>query len=194
MKHFRALIPIGLTLIGAMVIDYLAPWPYIMTPLYAIPVLIAAYRLPPRGVAVIAGPAMVINLMSGLLEGTPLDVVLLYTSGLLITGYLSIALARQRQEIARYADLAEQHAQATELAHQRLQEFLAMVVHDLPPDRDFTWPDARIVVGRPKGERISPFTNERKELHHVDIKDCRGASIRHAARSAWFRHHWHCVG
>ena len=131
MKHFRALIPIGLTLIGAMVIDYLAPWPYIMTPLYAIPVLIAAYRLPPRGVAVIAGLAMIINLMSGLLEGTPLDVVLLYTSGLLITGYLSIALARQRQEIARYASVAEQHAQATELAHQRLQEFLAMVVHDL---------------------------------------------------------------
>jgi len=194
MKHFRALIPIGLTLIGAMVIDYLAPWPYIMTQLYAIPVLIAAYRLPPRGVAVIAGPAMVINLMSGLLEGTPLDVVLLYTSGLLITGYLSIALARQRLEIARYADLAEQHAQATELAHQRLQEFLAMVVHDLPPDRDFTWPDARIVVGRPKGERISPFTNERKDLHHVDINDRRAAGIRHAAWSAWVRHHWHCVG
>ena len=130
-KHFRALVPLGLALTGAIVIDYLAPWPYIMTPLYAIPALIAAYRLPPRGVAVIAGLAMIINLMSGLLEGTPLDVVLLYTSGLLITGYLSIALARQRQEIARYAGVAEQHAQATELAHQRLQEFLAMVVHDL---------------------------------------------------------------
>src|SRR4029078_10948000 len=76
MKHFWALIPIGLTLIGAMVIDYLAPWPYIMTPLYAIPALIAAYRSPPRGVAAIAGLAMVINLISGLLEGTPLDVVL----------------------------------------------------------------------------------------------------------------------
>ena len=131
MKHFRALIPIGLTLIGAMVIDYLAPWPYIMTPLYAIPVLIAAYRSPPRGVAAIAGLAMVINLMSGLLEGTPLDVVLLYSSGLLTTGYLSIALARQRQEIVRYAGVAAQHTQAAELAHQRLQEFLAIVVHDL---------------------------------------------------------------
>jgi signal transduction histidine kinase len=131
MKHFRALTLIGLALIGAMVIDYLAPWPYIMTPLYAIPVLIAAYRLPPRGVAVIAGLATAINLISGLLEGTPLDVVLLYTSGLLITGYLAIALARQRQEIARYAGVAEQHAQAAELARQRLQEFLAMVVHDL---------------------------------------------------------------
>ena len=130
-KHFRALVPIGLALIGAIVIDYLAPWPYIMTPLYAIPVLIAAYRQPPRGVAVITTLVTVINLISGLLEGTPLDVVFLYTSGLLITGYLAIALARQRQEIARYAGVAEQHAQAAELAHQRLQEFLAMVVHDL---------------------------------------------------------------
>ena len=131
MKHFRALIPIALALIGAMVIDYLAPWPYIMTPLYAIPVLIGTYRLPPRGIAMITTLAAVINLISGLLEGTPLAVVLLYTSGLLIIGYLSIALARQRQEIARYAGVAEHHAQATELAHQRLQEFLAMVVHDL---------------------------------------------------------------
>ena len=123
MNHFRALISIGIVLIGAMVIDYLAPWPYIMTPLYAIPVLIAAYRLPPRGVAVITTLATLINLMSGLLEGTPLDVVVLYTSGLLITGYLAIALARQQQQIARYAGVAEQHAQAADLAHQRLQEF-----------------------------------------------------------------------
>jgi len=131
MKHFSALIPIGLTLIGAMGIDYLAPWPYIMTPLYVIPVLIGAYRLRPRGVAVITTLAAVINLISGRLEGTPLDVVLLYTSGLLITGYLALALARQRQDLARYAAVAEHHAQAAELAHQRLQEFLAMVVHDL---------------------------------------------------------------
>jgi signal transduction histidine kinase len=131
MKHFRALIPIGLALIGAMVIDYLAPWPYIMTPLYAIPVLIGAYRLRPRGVVVITTLAAVINLISGRLEGTPLDVVLLYTSGLLITGYLALALARQRQDLAQYAAVAEHHAQAAELAHQRLQEFLAMVVHDL---------------------------------------------------------------
>jgi signal transduction histidine kinase len=131
MKHLRALIPIVIMLIGAIAIDYLAPWPYIMTPLYAIPVLIAAYRLSPRGVAAIAMLAMVINLMSGLLEGTPLDVVFLYSSGLLITGYLACALARQRQEVALYAGLAEQHAQEVNLAHQRLQEFMAMVVHDL---------------------------------------------------------------
>lgn len=131
MKHFSTLIMISLALIGAMIIDYLAPWPYVMTPLYIIPVLIAAYRLPPRGVALILTLATAINLASGLLEGTPLAVVLLYTSGLLIAGYLAIALTWQRQQTARYASVAEHHAEAAELAHQRLQEFMAMVAHDL---------------------------------------------------------------
>lgn len=31
-------------LVGAMVIDYLAPCPYVMTPLYALAVLVAAWR------------------------------------------------------------------------------------------------------------------------------------------------------
>jgi len=131
MKYPRALALIGATLIAAIVIDYLATWPYIMTPLYAVPVLIAAYRLPPRAVGVIAVLVVVINLMSGLLEGTPLEVVLLYSSGLLITAYLAVSLAWQRQKTAAYAQAAEQHAQAAEQAHRRLQEFLGMVTHDL---------------------------------------------------------------
>jgi signal transduction histidine kinase len=102
-----------------------------MTPLYAIPVLVAAYRLPPRAVGVIAALVMVINLLSGLLERTPIDVVLLYTSGLLISAYLATALAWQRQQTVQHAQAAEQHAQAAELARQRLQEFLGMVAHDL---------------------------------------------------------------
>ncbi len=131
MKHVSALVLIGITLIGAIIIDYLVTWPYIMTPLYAIPVLVAAYRLPPRGVRAIAALVTVINLVSGLLERTPIEVVLLYTAGLLISAYLAIALAWQRQETAQHARAAEQHAQAAELARQRLQEFLGMVAHDL---------------------------------------------------------------
>jgi signal transduction histidine kinase len=131
MKHISTLILISSALIGAIAIDYLATWPYIMTPLYAIPVLVAAYRLPLRGVAAIAALVTGINLVSGMLEGTPLEVVLLYTSGLLITSYLATALAWQRQETAQHARAAEQHAQAAEMAHQRLQEFLGMVAHDL---------------------------------------------------------------
>src|SRR5262249_40364002 len=130
-KHISALVPVSMTLIGAIVIDYFAPWPYIMTPLYAIPVLVAAYLLPPRAVGVMALLVMVINLVSGLFERTPPDVVLLYTSGLLISAYLAIALAWQRQQTVQNARAAEQHAQAAELARHRLQEFLGMVAHDL---------------------------------------------------------------
>jgi signal transduction histidine kinase len=131
MKYFSALIYIGVALIGALIVDYLATWPYIMTPLYAIPVLVAAYLLPPRGVAAVAALVLSINLASGMLEGTPIEVVLLYTSGLLITAYLAVALAWQRQKTAQHAGEAERHAQAAEQARQRLQEFLGMVAHDL---------------------------------------------------------------
>src|SRR5262249_4226979 len=53
------------------------------------------------------------------------------SSGLLITAYLAIALAWQRQKTAGYARAAERHALAAELAHRRLQEFLGTVTHDL---------------------------------------------------------------
>jgi signal transduction histidine kinase len=131
MKHSITVLQIGGALLGAMIVDYFATWPYIMTPLYAIPVLIAAYRLPPRGVAGITAMVAIINIASGLLEGTPLDITLLYTSGLLIAAFLAVALARQRQVTARYARIAEQQAQESDLARQRLQQFLAMVAHDL---------------------------------------------------------------
>jgi signal transduction histidine kinase len=131
MKSVNALAVIGVSLVGAIIVDYLAPWPYIMTPLYAIPVLIAAYHLPPRAVVVIAALVILINTLSGLLEGTPIEVVLLYTSGLLISAYLAIALAWQRQRTAQHAQAVEQHAQAARVAQQHLQEFLGMVSHDL---------------------------------------------------------------
>jgi signal transduction histidine kinase len=39
--------------------------------LYAVPVLIAAHRLSPRAVGMIAAPVTAINLVSGLIQGTP---------------------------------------------------------------------------------------------------------------------------
>jgi len=124
MKRASPLLLIGATLIGAIIIDYLAPWPFIMTPLYAVPVLIAAHRLSPRGAGATAALATVANCGSGLLEGTPIEVVLLYTAGLILTAYLAVSLAWQRQMSVR-------HAEEAELAHQRLQVFLGMVTHDL---------------------------------------------------------------
>jgi signal transduction histidine kinase len=131
MKRASTLLLMSTTLIGAIAIDYLAPWPFIMTPLYAIPMLVAANRLSPRAVVATAALVTAVNCASGLLEGTPLEVVLLYTAGLILTAYLAVALAWQRQVSARHADEAERQARAAELAHQRLQVFLGMVIHDL---------------------------------------------------------------
>jgi signal transduction histidine kinase len=119
------------TLLGAISVDYLALWPFIMTPLYAVPVLIAAYRLSPRAVGTTAALVTVVNLVSGLIQGTPLEIVLLYSSGLVMVAYLAVSLAWQRQRSSYYAAEAEQHAQAAEAAHQRLREFLSMITHDL---------------------------------------------------------------
>jgi signal transduction histidine kinase len=107
-----------------MAVDYLALWPFLMTPLYVVPVLIAAYRLSPRGIGAVAALVTALNFASGLIQHTPLVILLLYTSGLLMVAALGIALAWQRQETAR-------HAQDAEAAHQRLQQFLGMVTHDL---------------------------------------------------------------
>jgi signal transduction histidine kinase len=129
--HADPLLLIIAALLAAIIIDDLAPWPYIMTPLYAVPVLIAAHRLSPRGVGAIAALVTIVNLVSGLTQGTPLEVLLLYTAGLVMTAYLAVALAWQRQASAQHAQAAELQAQAAEAAHQRLQEFLGMIAHDL---------------------------------------------------------------
>jgi len=130
-RRANTLLIIGGTLLGAILVDYLATWPFLMTPLYAIPVLLAARRLSPRGVGATAALATITNLASGLIQGTPLEVVLLYTSGLIMTAYLAVFLAWQRQETDRHAREAAQHAEAAEAARQNLQRFLSMVTHEL---------------------------------------------------------------
>lgn len=136
--YARPLLLIGFAMFVAMGLDYLALWPFLMTPLYVVPVLIAAYRLPPRGVGVVAALVIALNIASGLMRNTPFVILLFYTSSLLMTASLGIALARQRQlsarharEAERHAQNAERHAREAEAAHQRLQQFLSMVTHDL---------------------------------------------------------------
>ncbi len=126
------------SLLLAAALDYLAPWPYVMTPLYAAPLLIGASRLAPRNAARVGALVTLVNLASGILQGTPLVVLSLYTAGLIVTGYLAIALAQQKQETARHAELAaeqtrlaEQHAHDLEEVGQRLEVFQQMVAHDL---------------------------------------------------------------
>jgi signal transduction histidine kinase len=121
----------AVSFLATVVADYLAPWPYVMTPLYALPVLIAAHRLGPRTVAVTAVVVTLANVVSSLVQGTPATVWPLYTLGLVITSYLAVGLAYQRQVSARHIREAEEHARDAEAARQSLREFISMVSHEL---------------------------------------------------------------
>jgi signal transduction histidine kinase len=115
---------VTLCLLGALGIDYLAPWPYVMTPLYAVPVLVATHSLPTRGVAIVGVLATVVNVVSSTLQGTPLVIVVLYSFGLVLTAYLAVLLAIERGR-------ANRHAQQAEEAREQLQEFISLVAHEL---------------------------------------------------------------
>ncbi|HEX5417890.1 MAG TPA: hypothetical protein VFZ25_19705, partial [Chloroflexota bacterium] len=81
----------------ATVADYLARWPYVMTPLYALPVLIAAWRQEPGEATITAIVANLINAASAFIQGTPAMIWLLYSSGLIFTGVLAVLVSIQRQ-------------------------------------------------------------------------------------------------
>jgi signal transduction histidine kinase len=121
---------IAAALLAAIAVDYLAPWPYVMTPLYALPVLVAAHRLPPLGVASTLACAVVLNLASAIVQSTPLAITIVYSVGLLAAGYLGTRLATERLRVSALAREAEQHADEADRARGRLQEFLGLVSHD----------------------------------------------------------------
>jgi signal transduction histidine kinase len=118
------------SMLAAAVVDYFAPWPFVMTPLYALSVLVAAHRLPALGVALTLACAVAINLASHLVQGTPATITIVYSLGLLIVGYLGTRLAIERRRAAALARESERHAEAAEQARGRLQDFLGMVSHD----------------------------------------------------------------
>jgi signal transduction histidine kinase len=111
-------------LLVAVLIDYLAPWPYVMTPLYAIPVLVAAHHLSARSVGAVGLLATAVNVASSTLQGTPPAIVVFYTSGLLMAVYLGILAAIER-------DRSTRHARQADDARRQLQDFTSLVVHEL---------------------------------------------------------------
>jgi signal transduction histidine kinase len=119
-----ALVLIAATLLAAIGVDFLARWPYVMTPLYVVPILVAAHALPPRATAGVAILATLINIVSGIVQGTPPEIHALYSVALVLTDYLAIALAAERQSAA-------QQAQAAEASRERLKFFMRCVVHEL---------------------------------------------------------------
>jgi signal transduction histidine kinase len=118
------------SLLAAVLVDYVAPWPFVMTALYALPVLIAAHRLAAPGVALTLVGAVAVNLASAVVQGTPLVVTIAYSFGLVTVGYLGALFATERARAASLARASQQHAEAAEQARRRLQEYLGMVSHD----------------------------------------------------------------
>ncbi|MEA2641552.1 MAG: two-component system, OmpR family, sensor kinase [Chloroflexota bacterium] len=119
-----ALAVMMLVLLGALLADYAAPLPFVMTPLYAVPVLIAARVFTPAQVAVVGIIAILVNVVAALAQGTPLAVGLLYDVGLALTTALAVMLAQQRRVAAR-------HAEEADAARAKLERFVGMVAHDL---------------------------------------------------------------
>ena len=140
----------------ALAADVLAPWPYVMTPLYGLPVLVAAHRLRPWAVAGTAALVTGINVVSSHVQGTPTSVWLLYTFGLVSACYLAVLLAHHRQISDRHAAEAEVRTREAEEARQDLRDFIGMVSHELRTPatsvvgltqlllrRRIAWPDAQ---------------------------------------------------
>ncbi len=115
--ELRAAITVLLSLFLAVAIDIVAPWPFVMTPLYLVPVLVAAHSFGPRIVAGVGLAIVVVNVISSAVQDMPVTVWPLYTAGLALSVYLATGFARERAE--------------TQRSRERLSRFTSMIAHDL---------------------------------------------------------------
>lgn len=95
---------LGAIFAAAIAIDLLAPWPYVMTPLYAPGILVAAWFQTWRQTVAVAILANLINIVSAVIQGTPREIWFLYSSGLIIIGILAVHIAAQRQQLVQRAE------------------------------------------------------------------------------------------
>jgi signal transduction histidine kinase len=95
------IVAIAIAFALAVAIDYRALTPYVMTPLYAVPILLAAWRLPPRAALAVAVLANVVDVASALIQGTPREIWALYGLGLVLVGGLAVLVAEQRLLLVR---------------------------------------------------------------------------------------------
>ncbi len=128
-SQFREDVIVVLFLIGyllaALVTNlYVLPENELISGLYAISVLIAAHRSSPLAVALTDALAVAFYLYNAAVKGAPPGTQELSVFALLMVGYLSVVTARQRME-------AVQQAKEFKEAQQQLQQFLAMISHDL---------------------------------------------------------------
>ncbi|MCX6023964.1 MAG: HAMP domain-containing sensor histidine kinase [Chloroflexi bacterium] len=123
----RTFIKVGIVVVSLLVavaIDWLAPWPYVMTLLYAGVMVLAGLFFPPRWVALTGAVCFFINLGSTIIQGPPPLIAALYSIGLFNVVALALLASWQRRQIRR-------HIQNAEEARQQLQLLLGMVSHDI---------------------------------------------------------------
>lgn len=112
-------------LLTALVINlYLLPENNLIAAFYAVGVLIAAQKLSPRAVIVVAVVAVLLYLLNVYVKGRSLAVAPVGVAALAIVSYLALQLSRQRRETDRRAREAEE-------ARRSLQEYMGMVSHEL---------------------------------------------------------------
>ncbi len=114
----------GYLLVALLTNLYLLPKTELISGLYAIPILIAAHRTSPLAVSLTNALAVVFYLVSASVHGSSMATQQLSVLALLMVGYLSVVIARQRLETM-------QRTRELEDAQLQLQQFLAMVAHDL---------------------------------------------------------------
>jgi signal transduction histidine kinase len=114
----------GLFAVAFLLNYYLLPQHQVVSSLYAIPVLVAAHRLSPRGIGVAGATAVAIYLTNAVIEDRPVIVWPFGVMALAAVTYLAVRFAVQRNKAA-------QHSIEIEESHEQLQEFLGLVGHDL---------------------------------------------------------------
>jgi signal transduction histidine kinase len=113
---------IGATLVAAIVIDAsVRPREQFVSSPFAVPILIAADRLPPRGIAITGAITTFFAAVAARLDRSPPIPTAFHLLGLGIVSFLAFLCGRQRRAIARQ----------TRAANVEREEWIAMIAHDL---------------------------------------------------------------
>jgi signal transduction histidine kinase len=114
----------ALSLLALAASLYWTPPHYIAAGLYAVPTLVAAHRLAPYQVGVVAALSLLLDVASAMLDAIPAEAWVFNALALLVVGYLGVATASER-------DRAASRTREAEDVQARLQRFMAMVGHDM---------------------------------------------------------------
>ena len=149
----------ALVFIGIFITDFfILPKHELVGILYAIPVMIAAQRLPARMVAWTAVVSLAFYIYSELAKAVPITIWMYGIVGQIIIIYLAILVAREMKAVSTRAAEAEE-------ARLRLRDFMSMVAHDLRGPLTVIMGYAQLLAK--EGDNLSPETRERA-LHSVE--------------------------